>query len=44
MADRNICCKVDDDLYRQIKVKIAQDGKTLRDYIVELIKKDLNKN
>lgn len=41
MAERNIGFKVDEELYKKIKVKIALDGKTLKDYILELIQKDL---
>ena len=41
MPDRNIGIKVDDVLYRQIKIRIAQEGKTLKEYVLELIKKDL---
>ncbi|MDR1208859.1 MAG: hypothetical protein LBK41_00870 [Clostridiales bacterium] len=41
MADRNIGIKVSEELYKKIKVKIANDGKTLKDYVLELIQKDL---
>jgi len=41
LAERNIGFKVDEELYKKIKVKIALDGKTLKDYILELIQKDL---
>jgi len=41
VPDRNIGIKVDDVLYRQIKIRIAQEGKTLKEYVLELIKKDL---
>ena len=41
MSDRNIGIRVDEELYRQIKIKIATEGKTLKEYVLELIKKDL---
>ena len=41
MPDRNIGIRVDEELYRQIKIRIAEEGLTLKDYILELIKKDL---
>lgn len=41
MPERNIGFKVDEDFYKQIKIKLANNGKTLKEYIIELIKKDL---
>ena len=41
MVERAINFKVDEELYKQIKVKIALNSKSLKDYIIELIKKDL---
>lgn len=41
MAERNIGFKVDEDLYRKIKIKIAEEDKTLKEYIIELILRDL---
>ena len=43
MPERNIGFKVDDEFYKKVKIKIAQEGKTLKEYIVELISKDLEK-
>ena len=42
MPLRNIGIKVDDELYRKIKIKLAKEDKRLKDYIVELITKDLD--
>ncbi|WP_339008578.1 MULTISPECIES: hypothetical protein [Fusobacterium] len=39
--ERTINFKVDEELYREIKIKIAKEDKTLKGYILELIKKDL---
>ena len=44
LSDRNIGIKVDDMLYKQIKIKIAKEGKTLKQYILELIIADLEKS
>ena len=41
MAEKAINFKVDEELYKRIKVKVALEGKTLKDYIIELIKNDL---
>jgi hypothetical protein len=41
VPDRNIGIKVDEELYRQIKIKLAKEDKKLKDYILGLIKKDL---
>jgi hypothetical protein len=43
MPERNLAIKVDDELFKRIKVKIAPDGKTLKEYLPELILKDLEK-
>jgi len=41
--DKTINFKVDEKLHKLIKVHIAKEGKTLKEYIIELIKKDLEK-
>ena len=41
MPDRTISFKVDSEFYKQIKILLANEGKTLKKYIIELIKKDL---
>ena len=35
--------KVDDELYRDVKIKVAKDGLTIKDYVISLIKADLEK-
>lgn len=42
--EKAIHFKVDENFYKQIKVKIALEGITLKDYIIKLIKEDLEKN
>lgn len=39
--DKGINFRVDEELYRAVKVRIAMSGKSLKEYFVELIKKDL---
>ena len=42
--EKTINFKVDEELYKQVKVKIALEGKTLKDYVIQLIKNDLEKS
>ena len=44
MPDRNLSIRVDDELFKKIKVKIATLDKTLKEYLLELIHKDLDEN
>ena len=39
--EKTINFKVDEELYKQIKIKTVLEGKTLKNYIINLIKKDL---
>lgn len=43
MADKGINIKVDEELYKEVKFRALALDKTLKDYIIDLIKKDLNK-
>ena len=43
MAEKGINIKIDEDLYKEIKFRALELDKTLKDYILELIKEDLNK-
>ena len=43
MAEKGINNKIDEDLYKEIKFRALELDKTLKDYILDLIKKDLNK-
>ena len=40
---KKIYCEVSDYLHREIKVLTAKNQQTIKDYIVNLIKKDLEK-
>ena len=43
MAEKGINMKVNEDLYKEIKFRALELDKTSKDYILDLIKKDLNK-
>lgn len=43
MAEKGINIKVNEELYKKIKFRALELNKTLKDYILDLIKKDLNK-
>lgn len=43
MANKGINIKVEEELYKEIKFRALELDKTLKDYILDLIKKDLNK-
>ncbi len=42
MAEKTIAIRIDEDLHRKIKIRLAQTGMTLKDYIVQLICNDLS--
>lgn len=44
MAEKTITIRVDDKLHRDIKIRIAKDQISLKDYIVQLINADLYGN
>lgn len=41
MAEKGINIKIDAELYRRIKIKVATNGTTIKDYVVSLILNDL---
>ncbi len=41
MEIKNIAFPVSDELHMEIKIQAAKESKTIKDYIIELIKKDL---
>lgn len=43
MANKGINIKVDEELYKEIKFRALELDKTLKNYILDLIKEDLNK-
>lgn len=44
MPEKNLAIRVDEDLYKKVKVRLAESGMTLKDYLVMLIEKDLQEN
>lgn len=38
MAEKNLTVRIDEDFYRELKIKLAQDGRTLQSVAVELLK------
>lgn len=43
MLERNIAIRVDEELFKKIKVQLADNGMTMKDYIISLIEEDLKK-
>ena len=41
--DKAINFKVDESFYKEIKIHIAKEGITLKDYVIQLIKQDLER-
>lgn len=44
IPDKAINFKVDDVLYKQVKIKVINNDTTIKDYIINLIKQDLEKD
>ena len=40
---KNIAFQVDDELHKKIKIFATENNMTIKDYIIELIKRDLEK-
>jgi hypothetical protein len=43
MAEKNLIFKIDSGLHKQIKIRSAENGQTIKGCITTLIKKDLAK-
>lgn len=43
MPERNLSIRIDDELFKRIKIIVATEDKTLKEYLLELIMKDLEK-
>ena len=41
MGERTLAFRVDENFHRDLKVKLAQKGITLKDYVIGLIESDL---
>ena len=42
MPEKTITIRISDDLHKMIKIKIAQQGISLKDYILKLIEQDMS--
>jgi len=40
---KNIAFPVPDDFHVEVKIQATKEGKTIKDYIIELIQKDLDR-
>ena len=43
MGTKRLNVTVDEELHRKIKAYVAMTGRTISEYIIELVKKDLSK-
>ena len=43
MAEKTITIRLPEDLHKEIKIKIAKEGLSLKDYVLKLIENDLEK-
>lgn len=41
MGERTLAFRVDEEFHKELKVRLAQQGITLKSYIISLIQKDL---
>ncbi|WP_339001541.1 hypothetical protein KST09_11735 [Fusobacterium animalis] len=41
MSEKTINFKTEEELYKKIKIKIAEEGVTLKNYVTKLIEEDL---
>lgn len=42
MVEKTIAIRIDEELHRRIKIRLAENGMTLKDYIIALILNDLD--
>lgn len=43
MPEKTLAIRIDGELHRRLKIHLAETEQSLKDYIVELIEKDLDK-
>lgn len=41
---KSLTVRIDDELHKELKFKMVENETTIQDYIVDLIKKDLDKS
>ncbi len=44
MGERTLAFRIDEEFHKELKVRLAQQGITLKSYIISLIQKDLEGN
>ncbi len=44
MSEKTIAIRIDEELHKEIKLRLAENGMTLKDYIISLIKTDINES
>lgn len=42
--EKTITIRITEELHKEVKLKCVQEGVTLKDYLIELIEKDLKEN
>lgn len=43
MTEKTMTIRLDEEFYKKIKLKALQENKTIKDYILNLVKQDLEK-
>lgn len=43
MTEKTMTIRLDEELHKRIKLKAVKEGKTVKDYILNLVKEDLRK-
>lgn len=41
MSEKTIAIRVDEEMFKKVKIRLAENGMTLKDYIIKLIEQDL---
>lgn len=41
MPDKTIAIRVNEEIFKKVKIRLAENGMTLKDYVIKLIEQDL---
>lgn len=41
VSEKTIAIRVDEEMFKKVKIRLAENGMTLKDYIIKLIEQDL---
>lgn len=44
MPEKTIAIRVDEELFKKVKIRLAENGMALKDYIITLIERDLQED